>query len=828
MSTLLIAAKLVRRDIKAGEVWLFLLSLFIAITCISSIHMFTDRIKRAIQSEASTLLGGDIVLISNRPVSQSILNSAQDNGLTSTQTTSFFSMVRAKEQLVLADIKAIQKPYPLRGKLKVASQPFAQGQVTTDLPQSGSLWVQSRILPQLGLHLGDKLTIGETQLTITKVLSYEPDQAGSWFAIAPRILMNQNDVPKTNIIQPGSRVSYRLLLTGAQSNLDRFIKQIKPNLQPGQRLLDAKLDRPAISQVLSRTNHYLNLAGVVAVILAGISIALASQKYCQRHQNTVALMRCFGTPMPTILTIFTTGLLLMCLLSILSGIIFGLGFQMLLEVLFAGLINFQLPPAHISASFPAAIIGLLLLFGFALPQLMRLKNVSSTQLLGRSQTRLPLQNPLVYGAAMLAVCVILFWQTADLQLLIILLVAFSISIAMMYLLATLLISLLNKIQRHFSSAWRMGLLNVVRHQSNSVLHITAFGTTFLVVLLLGMIRTNLTVNWQQDLPPNTPNYFVINISPTKAQLLQTFLSTNTITSEPLYPMIRGRLTTRNGQPIKETLNTAQQQVRALYRDLNFTYRKDLVVTNTLVKGQWWPTDITEPLVSLEEGFANSLGLQIGEQIGVVVAGQEVNARIFNIRKVSWGSFKPNFFMIFTPGVLENFPQTYMTSFYLPPKRTALLNNLIKQFPNITIIDIADIIKNVQSIVGHMSLAISYILSFMLLIGLLVLVASIVANIEQRAHESAIMRAQGATSGQIRTTLIAEFVCLGALAGFAAGICAVFCSWVLSYGLFNMPFQVTLWPLWVSPIVSSVLIAITGFLGSLPVLRSSPMKLLKTF
>ncbi|MCB1828369.1 MAG: hypothetical protein KDH94_08065, partial [Coxiellaceae bacterium] len=440
-----------------------------------------------------------------------------------------------------------------------------------------------------------------------------------------------------------------------------------------QRIIDARFDRPSLSQVLDKTNHYLNLAAVVAVILAGIAIALASQKYCQRHQNTVALMRCFGTSMPTILLLFTLGLILLCVISIFSAVIIGLLSQAVLEALFQGLINFTLPPARISAGLPAALIGLLLLLGFSLPQLLRLRNVSARQLLHQSQSELPTQNPLVYGSAMVAVTLILLWQTSDMTLLILLMVAFSISMSVMYLLGLLLLKGLGYIHQHFTSAWRLGLLNVIRHRSNSLLHITAFGTTILVLSLLGIIRNDMTLSWQDDLPDNTPNYFLVNVAPKQTDALNAFLAQNAIHAEPLYPIVRGRLTERNDKPIIETLNTEQQQTRALYRDLNLTFRVAIPPGNTLIKGDWWSSDETAKLVSLEEGVANSLGLQLGDNIGFTIAGRKVNADIVNVRKVSWTSFKPNFFMIFTPSVLSQFPVTYMTSFYLPPSKTAFLS-----------------------------------------------------------------------------------------------------------------------------------------------------------
>jgi putative ABC transport system permease protein len=825
MKLLRFAAKLVGRDFKAGEIWIFILSLLIAITCISSVQMFTDRVQRAMDQEAATLLGGDLVLSSNQPIGDEIRQSAKRAELNTSEIIRFLSMVRTDQNFTLANIKAVDLHYPLRGHLEISDDFLQKAMITNTVPKQGSVWVQGRLLSQMKIKIGDLIKLGDAQLTVTKVLSYEPDHAGSWFELAPRIIMNEKDLDKAHILQLGARASYQLLMTGSPEALAQFESGLKPLLKPGQRLLNAKADRPSLARVLERTNHYLNLTGVIAVSLAGIAIALACQKYIGRHQNTIALMRCFGCNMATIIGVFTAGLCLLSLISIVFGVCLGFGSQYILEALFTGLVNFQLPKTQIIASWPAVVIGVLLVFGFAFPQLLRLRNVSSLRLLRPSQEPLPQQSPLIYGTALSVITAILFWQSGNGALLMILLVAFSISISVMYLLGVLLLNLLGKLSHHFQSTWRMGLL---RHRSNSLLHITAFGITFLVILMLGIVRQDLLYSWQAELPENTPNYFLINIASDEVEPIRQFLDQHQVQHQPLYPIIRGRLTERNGKPILQTLNEEQQADNALYRDLNLTYHPESPPGNPIIEGKWWRFDETKHLVSLEEGVATRLGLKIGETIGLNIAGREVSAKIVNLRQVTWTSFKPNFFMIFTPSVLNDFPSTYMTSFYLPKEKVGLLSGLIQQHPNATLLDVADIITNIQKVIDHMSLALTYILVFMILVGLMVLFAGIVANIEQRSHVSAIMRAQGATSQQIRIMLLSEFLSIGLLAGISAAITAIFSSWLVSFVLLGLPSHLSWWPLWVAPLSSALLITTAGYWGSRTVLRSTPMQLLKTF
>lgn len=829
MRTFTIALKLVRRDVKAGELWLFLLSLLIAITCISSMQMFTHRVKKTIDQQVATLLGGDLVIQSNTAFKPEFTEKTKQLQLTQTITKSFFSMVRAKENLVLADIKSVNENYPLRGHLKVSQQPFAAPTMTTAIPKPGEVWVQQRLLPLLQAKIGDNVKVGRTQFVIASILEYEPDRAGSWFSIAPRVLINEKDLAQTGIIQPGSRISYKMLITGDQSQIEQLTDWLKPKLSSDQRVINANQDQPQLSKILDKSAHYLNLASVISVILAGIAIAIASQKYTFRHRNTVALMRCFGASNQSTTVIFSMALLIISTVAIVAGIGIGYFLQVLLENLFSGLVNFSLPKANLVSALPAVIIGLILVFGFSLPQLLRLKNITAKELLQENLNKhLPNINPFIYGSALTSVVLLLWWQSQDLTLLGVLILGFGGSIGLIFLLAKLAIWVINKIHIRFSLGPRLGMLNLIRHRSNTLLHITAFALIFLLILILGILRHSLLSDWNKSLPANTPNHFLINIPSEKATELQQFLTTKKVSKEALYPLIRGRLLRLNNEDIKDSVPEEQKNSPTLHRDINLTYRQQLPKNNSIIEGSWWSKDNRAALVSVEQGVAERLGLHLGDRIEFNIGGTAISAEISNIRTVEWTSFKPNFFFIFNSGVLEQFPSTYMTSFFLPPNRGEVLNELISKFPNITILDVAQITENIQKIIQHVSLAITYILFFMLSTGVLVLVASIMANLDQRAHNSAIMRANGATSTLIRTMLLSEFTLIGLLGGFCAAICSIMCTWILSIYLFDNVLAISLWPLWFAPLASAILIAVTGYLGSLKVLRSTPMQLLRTF
>lgn len=828
VNILIIASKFVRRDLRAGELWLFILSLVLATTCMSSIQFYSDRIEKAMKFQAASLIGGDRVIVSNRSIDKTILDMANKYYLMSSLTTSFYSVVLANDKLVLADVKAVASPYPLRGQLITTTNKNERGEIEGAVPKSGEIWVQSRLLQESGSELSDIIKIGKAKFIVKKILIYEPDRAGSWFSIAPRILMNQSDLPKTDIVQPGSRIEYRLLLKGDEKNLAQFDRLIKPILEPGQELIDADSDSKNFSFIKNKMHDFLNLSVIISVFLSGVALALATKNYCRRHRKTVALMRSFGASFTRIISLFIIGLLLLFSFSLVVGVSFGWFLQKLLEILFSGIINFPLPSARIMSAIPAVFIGLLLLVGFSLPQLIRLKEVASQELLRANNKKLPDQSGLVYGFALLSVIIILFWQTQNIKLLFLVILAIGCGVSVMYIFANVLIYLLNQIQRQFISAWRVGLVNIVRHRSNTILQMISFGLIFLVTLLLVSIYNDLTIKWQSDLPKNTPNYFMINIAPSQLQKLSDYLKTNNIVSEPLYPVIRGRLTKLNDKPIKQSLTVDQQSDNALSRDLYLTYRDTIVPGNQVVAGEWWPENSQQAFVSVESGVADRLGLKLGQKIGLNISGTEVDATILNFRQVSWTSFKPNFFMIFTPIILDKFPQTYMTSFYLDKKQTSLLVSFNNLFPDITIIDIADIILKLQAIISQLTMAMTYLLFFMLAIGLLILIAGVMANIQERSHDTAIMRAQGASSAQLRKILLAEFLSLGALAGISAGMTAQFGRWILSLWFVDFPIHFSIWLIFVTPLVSSLLIGVVGYMSSMRVLRSSPMMLLKSF
>lgn len=828
MNLLIIASKFVLRDLRAGELWLFILSLILATTCMSSIQFYSDRIEKAMKFQASSLIGGDRVIVSNRPIDKNIFEIANKYHLISSLTTSFYSVVLAKDKLILADVKAVASPYPLRGQLITATNQHERGGMEKAVPQSGEIWVQSRLMQELALKLSDSVKIGKAKFTVKKILIYEPERAGSWFSIAPRILMNLSDVPTTDIIQPGSRIEYRLLLKGDEKNLGHFDRIIKPILNPGQELIYADADSKSFLFIKNKMHDFLNISVIISVFLSGTALVLATQNYCSRHRKTVAMMRCFGASFYKTISLFVIGLLLLFGFSLMLGVSFGWLLQRLLESLFSGIINFPLPSPSIMSATPTVFIGLLLLIGFSLPQLIRLKEVSSQELLRTNNKKLPELSALVYGFALLSVTLILFWQTQNIKLLFLVILAISCGVSVMYLLANVLIYLLNQIQRQFISAWRIGLLNVVRHRSNSILQMTSFSLIFLAILLLIFIYNDLTRKWQNDLPKNTPNYFMINIAPSHLQNLNDFLKKNKIMTEPLYPVIRGRLTKLDDKPIKQSLTVDQQSDNSLSRDLYLTYRDNLVPGNQIIAGEWWSKKSQQAFVSVEAGFADRLGLKLGQKIGLNISGTEVNAKILNLRQVSWTSFKPNFFMIFTPNILDKFPQTYMTSFYLDEKRISLLKSLNNLFADITIIDIADIIIKLQAIISQLSIAMTYLLFFMLTIGMLVLIAGVMANIHERSHDTAILRAVGASSAELRKILLAEFLSLGALAGISSGITAQLGRWILSLWFVDFPIHLSVWPIYLTPLVSSIFIGVVGYVSSIRVLRSSPMTLLKTF
>ncbi|NKB36582.1 MAG: FtsX-like permease family protein [Gammaproteobacteria bacterium] len=667
------ALKGLRRDWRSGELRLIASAIVIAVASLSTVNFFTDRVRQATEIQATELLAADLVLLSSSPIEQGIISRALEQNLISTGTTSFRSMVVVGEQFQMAEVKAVENGYPIRGNLRTSDSLFGVEELAKDIPGPGEVWPDARLLQILGVAIGDTIKLGQTQLTVRKILSYEPDRGGDIFNIAPRLLINAADVETSGLILPGSRVQYRLLLGGRPSAISEFRNQIGDNdtLQV-QGIRDA---RPELKTALERAEQFLGLAVLVSIALAGLAVAMSAQRYSSRHFDTCAIMRCMGAEQTSISRLFLVQLLLLSVIASLSGIAIGYLAQEGLSSLMNGLTNATLPAPSLFPVLIGMLAGVMTVLGFAMPQILRLRDVSPLRVIRRDLTPLPATSLVSYGAAVLTLVLLTPWQSGSIKLTIYTFLGLGLTALLLLGFSKLLIHSLNKLRSHTGISWRYGLANVARRADLSLAQILGIGLGITIMLLLTLIRTDLLESWRNQLPEGTPNYFLINIQPDEVAEVKAFLSQKTDLSSEIYPMIRGRLLAINEHEVKREGYQDQRAQRLVSREFNLSFAQTMQADNNLISGQWWSADEEGNQFSVEEGIAETLGIKINDILRYSVGGLEVSARVSNLREVDWDSFKVNFFVISNPHVLTEYPATYITSFFLASENKRVLSEL---------------------------------------------------------------------------------------------------------------------------------------------------------
>lgn len=814
------------RDWRSGELQLIMLATFVAVASITTVGFFTDRIQRFTLQQANELLAADRVLRSSSPLAEDLIEQARSAGLQTTRTVSLRSVVAAGDRLELAALKAIEDGYPIRGRLKIADALFAAEYETDTIPARGTVWVDPRMFQNLGVNMDDTIEIGAGHFQVTRIVTYEPDRGGDLFNIAPRIIMNLADLEATQLLLPGSRARFKLLLGGDLAALDAFQESAEIAARPDLRIEDIREARPELESALDRAEQFLGLAVLISIALAGLAIAMSAQRYVVRHFDHCAIMRCLGTEQNSILQIFFCQLLVLALAAALAGCLAAFAAQEVLAVFMSELTMRQLPPPGLFPVAQGLMAGIICVTGFATPQLLRLRHVSPMRVLRRDLTPVNTRGWITYGLAIGALSLLTPWQSGSVKLTFYVLAGLAITAVLLVLSARLLISIAGRQRGRVGIAMRYGLANIARHAAQSTLQILGIGLGIMVMLLLTLVRTDLLDSWRKQLPDGTPNYFLINIQPDQVNDIETFLQKKTGVASEFYPMVRGRLTAINARPNKAKDYTDERSQRLATREFNLSWADTMQVDNRLVQGEWWDGTETGTLFSVEEGIAERLGIRTGDSLTYYIAGKTITGEVVNLREVEWDSFNVNFFVVANATALTEFPATYITSFYLPDENRPVLSELVKTFPSVTVFDVAAVLKQVRIIMDQVIKTIEFVFTFTLLAGIIVLIAAIQTTHDERIRESALLFTLGASSRQVRAGLVTEFACLGLIAGFLAALAASIAGALLAHFVFQM--DITVHPLlWiVAPIVCTVLIVAAGLLGTRQVMHTPPLQSLR--
>jgi putative ABC transport system permease protein len=818
---------MLKRDFRAGELRLLGLALVIAVASLSSVSFFSDRLSRALVREAHQLLGGDLLLLADHPWHPSFREEAGRRGLRVVGSVGFPSMTAANGASQLADIKAVEPDYPLRGSLRTAPALNRPDAETKETPAPGTVWLDERLASALGAGVGDAVRLGNAGFAVSAILTLEPDRGVNFFNIAPRLMMHAGDLPETQLIQVGSRISWRLHLAGEAEAVDDFEAWAEKRLGRGERIESLDNARPEVRNALERAGRFLRLAALLAAVLAAVAVGLASRRFMQRHLDGCAVMRTLGARESQLMRIYLGEFLLFGAIASALGCLAGFGAQYALERLLADLLTTALPAPSLLPLAYGFAVGLSLLAGFALPQLARLRNVPTVRVLRREWAD---SEPLAWtgyalGAAVLAG--LMLWMADDFKLGLWVLGLFAVAVAFYAGVARLALAGAGRLRGAAGAGWRYGIASLVRRPGASVIQAVALGLGITTLLLLTLARDDLLASWKRSVPPDAPNRFVINIQPEQREPVRALFIDKGLQAPDLLPMVRGRLVAVNGRPVAAADYDEERAQRLVEREFNLSWVSDLPEGNSLAAGRWFTAqEAGTPQFSVEQGLADTLKLKLGDLLAYEIAGRRIEAKITSLRKLDWDSMRVNFFVVTPPGVLETFPTSYITSFHLPAERAGFVGELVAAHPNLTVIDVASILRQFQSVMDQLARAVQFVFAFSLVAGLAVLYAALESTHDEREYEIAVLRTLGARNRQLRAALAAEFAVLGAISGVVAGIGSAVISWLLGRFVFQMPYEPG-WLVLPAGVFGGILgITLAGLAGTARALRTPALQSLR--
>jgi putative ABC transport system permease protein len=824
------------REWRAGELATLLVALTIAVAAMSAVGFFTERVRTAMQRQASEALAADLVIGAGQRLPTEYEDRARGLGLRTARTLAFPSGLTTETRNQLAEVRAVGAGYPLRGKLRIADQPYGAARVTEDLPGPGEMWAEVRILAALDLAVGDSVRLGGRDFTITQVLDYAPDQGFAFVDLAPLVMVRIQDLEGSELIGPASRVGHRLLMAGEPDAVEAARTAFTDKLGPGERLRDVREGNPQLGRALDRADRFLRLAALVSVLLAAVAVAMAARRYAQRETDVVAIMKALGARQREVLGAYALQLAYCALLAGAAGALLGWAAQAGLIVLLGDLLPADLPAASWWPVPAAFALASLVLAGFALPPVLQLGRTPPLRVLRHDAGPTPLPAQLATVAALAAVIGLLWWQTRDALLATYVLGGIGIATLVFALAAWGLVWLVGRARGGVGVAWRYGLANVARRGKSSVAQLVAFGIGIMVLLLLTLVRSSLLETWQDSLPDDLPNHFLVNIQSDEQDRVRAFFRDRGLAEPELTPMIRGRMIAIDGIPVEdweppatgaEEHGGAQRARNFVRNEANLTWRRTLAASNKIVDGEFWPpAGAAKPSISLEYEVAAVMGLKPGSTMTYDIGGEQVTATVTSIREVDWQSFEPNFFVMFSPGAIGEAPHTFLTAVHLPPEQAPLLFDLVRELPSITIIDLDAMIKQVRDVIRRASLTVEYVFLFTLAAGILVLLAAVQGSREERRFEAAVLRTLGASRRTVFAGVASEFVALGLLAGFLAAFAASAVEWTMAAALFDLPWTPSPVVALVGLALGTLFVGATGVLATRSVVTHPPVETLR--
>jgi putative ABC transport system permease protein len=829
------------RDFRAGELRLLAVAVMLAVAALTAVGFFADRLSHGLERNARQLLGGDAVVRSDRPAPPELAAKAAELGLRVSQSTGFPSMGRAPDELGgatrLVAVKAVSETYPLRGQLQLRTESGGAVQAVAAAPEPGTVWVDAALLDALQLKLGDPLLLGDTELEITRVIVVEPDRGGGFTSFAPRVMLALADLQETGLVQPASRVSYRLAVAAPEdwgpgrgdAAVREFVRFAEDRIQSvplrGVDVESLQSGRPEMQLTLDRAEKFLNLVALLAALLAAVAVGIAAREFASRHLDDCAMLRVLGLSQRRIAGAYTLEFGLVGLVASVAGVLIGLAVHFVFVWLLAGLVDSALPPPGPWPALFGIGVGMTLLLGFGLPPVLQLARVPPLRVIRRDVGALKASSLGVLAAGTGGFVALLMAVSADVKLGAIAVGGFAAAVAVFALMAWGAVGLLKRaVPESRAPRWLvLATRQIAARPAFAVLQVSALAVGLLALVLLVLLRTDLVNSWRSATPADAPNRFVINLQPDQGEAFRAALAAAGVQRYDWYPMIRGRLVAINERAVSGESYADDRASRLVDREFNLSHSSQAPEHNEVVAGRWVVNEADG--LSVEEGLAQQLGLKLGDTLHFDIGGQPRAARITSLRKVDWGSMRVNFFVIFPQAEMTDVPLTYISAFRAP-ETPGFDSRLSREFPNITNVNVSASIAQIQRVLDQVIRAVEFLFGFTLVAGLVVLFAAVTATREARAREFAIMRAMGAGSRLLAQVQRAELLGVGALAGGLASLAAIVVGWLLARYAFEFIWAPSPWVPLAGSVAGALLALAAGWWGLREVLRRPVLETLR--
>ncbi|WP_076919149.1 ABC transporter permease [Pseudoalteromonas sp. SK18] len=810
-----LALKLFSREFRRGELTVISAAIALAVLTVLTLSMVTERIAESIAQKSSAFIAADRVLASNHAIDTAFITQAEQQNLETAQMVYFDTMLFANDEMQFSSVKAASNSYPLKGQLKVKSGLNAETEVAPSAPTPGNVWLSESVFYSLNINVGDQVELGAALFNVEKVIVEEPDAPFNVFSSSRRVLINIADVPKTEVIQPGSRVFYRQLYAGDESDINSFYDWLKPQLKENQNWYGVKDRQSPISNSLNRAESFLLLAGLLGIILAAVAIAVSAKRYCERQYDPVAMMKTLGGSRDMIRKIYLMHLLMVCTMAVVVGLAIGYGLQELATGYLAKSMGTELPMAGFKPWLVAISTGVICAVMFSIKPLLDLFDIPPLRVLRRNLGDRLAVSKIHLGLSALTVFLLMWLFSNNIKITLILFVSTLALILVLFLISKLIFGGGRKLGLKPGNSWSLAIASIQKRANVNAVQLISFSLAIKLLLFLIVLKNDIISDWQSQLPSDAPNAFLVNITQNELDPVNEYLAQKGIQVSEFYPTIRGRVNAVNGEAVAREVSLQDNEKKdeearsGIGRELNLTWLDDVPSQNDIIDGQWFGDDAVAE-ASLEESMMQRLDVKMGDTLTFLIGAQSFDAKITSVRKVNWATLKPNFFIILSPDVLSDFPATYISSVRIEPEQKRDFSQLLRTYPTITAIDVDNFVKQIQSTIEQVSLAIGFVLAIVVLCGALVLISQVQASLGERMQEIVILRTLGAKSRLIKNATLYEFLLLGGLAGLVAAFFSDIALLIVQQQMFDLAGKLhpNIWI--IGPVAGGVFVAGLGY------------------